>query len=259
MTESTSGELIERWIRGDAAAGETLAARYLERARAFAQRVAGRELDPDELATEAVSAGLEGLRGGKRPDRFTLWLHGIVRNLVRHRAEDRRKAPSLPEEPADQRGGPPTQLAGREVGRILDEAVPRLPEGSREVIELFRRGRSREEIAAQLGLPVIAVHARFLRAFKLLRRELSCRFTTLVVTGRRGGVGWEAIRKLRPTFREAIVARHLEDQTGEATARRLAIPPETLRARLQTAYDLLRCDEASDFTRAREEWRRARP
>lgn len=257
MGEPTADELIERWVRGEASAGEALCRRYLGRAREFARRIAGREMDPDELASEALEAGLEGLRAGKRPDRFTLWLHGVLRNLVRRRIRDRKKAASLEgTDLAATSGGLLTQLANRELVRLMDDLVPRLPSGSREVIELFRQGRTREEIAAAIGVPIDAVHARFQRAFRAMREGLSRHFTTMVVAGPPGPVRWEEIRKLRPSFREAVVACHLDGISKAEAARRLGVPPDTIDARLQTAYETLRCDDRSDFGPARDEYRR---
>ncbi|GEM_PF-3137924 len=257
MIDPTTDELIERWIRGETAAGQKLCERYLHRARSFAQRIAGRELDPDELASEALEEGLEGLRGGLRPERFTLWLQGVVRNLSRRKFRDRRRL--LPvESPVEAAGSGSalTQLANWELVRLMDEAVPKLPTGMREVVELFRQGRSREEIASRLGLDLDAVHARFLRAFKALRQDLSRHFTTMAVAARRDPVSWEEIRNLRPSFREAIVVRHLEGRAPGEAAERLGVPQDTLHARLRTAYEQLGCNGRSDFGEAREAWKR---
>lgn len=254
----TSDDLIERWIGGDATAGEALCARYLESARRFALRIGGRELDPDEIAAEALAEGIEGLRGGKRPDRFTKWLHGVIRNLVRTRIKERRRpAPGVP--PPAAPDGELTRMAGRELGPLLDGLLPALPEGSREVIELFRRGRTREQIAEELGVPLATVHARFLRAFRTMREGLSRHFTTLAVAARRAPVSWAEIRRLRPSFREAMIARHLEELGPADAARKLAIPVETLEARLRTAYEQLQCDARADFSGARDEFRTESP
>jgi RNA polymerase sigma factor (sigma-70 family) len=256
MTEPSTEDLLDRWLRGDEAAGEVLCARYLARAKDFADRIAGREFDADEIAAEAVAAGLEGLRGGSRPDRMTAWLHGIIRNLIRHRIRDKQARAVLPDRPAPVPAGIPTRAARREQEQLLDELLPRLTPKEREVIHLFRKGLNREDIAKRLGIDVNAVNARFKRAFRQLREGFSKKFTTLVVRTCRTSVTWGEIRNLRPSFRQAVIVRHLEGKRRSDAARQLGIPPDTLDARLQTAYEVLRCDESADFAAARAEWLR---
>lgn len=247
MGDATTDELLDRWIRGDADAGEELGRRYLERAREFARYLTARTLDAEEIASEAIRAGLEGIRGGTRPDRFTLWLRGIVKNVARRPPRKRLELGLEPSTP----GGELTALVGREIGPIFDRLVYRLSAPMREVIQLYRKGLSREQIARKLGLPIKAIHMRFERAFPVLRAMLSRHYTTMVV---RGPVRWEDIQGLRPTFREAMIRRHLEDLPPSEAARRLRIPVDTLEARLATAYESLHCDETTDYAAARQEW-----
>lgn len=252
MSETSTDDLIGRWLRGDVRAGEELGRRYLEKAGAFARRLTESLVDAEEIAGEAIRAGLEGIRAGSKPDQFTLWLRGIVRNIHRHRARRETEVRGVQWEPATE-GGQLTAMVGREIGPLLDDLLPQMQESYREVIELHRRGLSREEIAKKLKLPTKAVHMRFERAFRFLRERLSRYYTSRVV---RPPVRWEEIRSLRPTFREAMIARHLEERSPMDAARKLGIPLDTLEARLRTAYEALHCDDRTDYAPAREEWRK---
>jgi DNA-directed RNA polymerase specialized sigma24 family protein len=253
MGDPTTDALIDRWIRGEADAGEELGKLYLRRAKEFAVRLCKQTIDADEIAAEAVACGLDGLRAGQKPDQFTLWIKGIIRNLHRRRLRENRED-LLPPDEVDPRSGPLTVAIQGDAAALLDRMTPELPPTLKEVLELHRRGLSREKMAEALKVPLKNIHMRFVRLHGYLKEGLSRHYTTMVV---RGPVRWEDIRKLRPSFRDAVIVRHLENRPASEAARRLSIPPDTLEARLRTAYDALHCDEASDYSLARADWIRS--
>lgn len=252
MTE----DLVARWVAGDPAAGDELYLRYRDRVRGFARRLGSGDDDADDIAQEAMIAGLEGLRGGKRPDRLTQWLMGIARHLAARR-RGRRRAAELRDEELDPRGrGAATLAARREMKELLDRSLHDLPPLYREVLELHhRKNLSRREIAARLGVSMEVVHARCERAYARLREGLSRHFTTMVLSPLEP-VTLERIRALRPAFREAVIAVRLEGLSESVAASRLGIPVATLRARLESAYELLKCTRDADFGEARRAYRR---
>jgi RNA polymerase sigma-70 factor (ECF subfamily) len=253
-----TNDLIDRWVAGDPGAAEEIYRVYYRRAREFARTLGARLNDAEDIAQEALIAGLEGLKGGKRPDRFTHWLLGIARHVTARKFQP--KAGPVPDV-VDPRGrGGRTLAVRREMNGLLDETLGRLPEAQREVLDLIHRGGlSRKEAADRLDLPLEAVHARCERAYARLREALSRHFTTIAVQSMEpGAVRLEDIRALRPAFRDAIVARHLEGLDEDAAAARLGIPAATLRARLRSAYEILKTDESGDFSKAREEHRKGR-
>ena len=71
-------------------------------------------------------------------------------------------------------------------------------------------------------------------------------------------VTFQAVESLRPTFRETITARHLEGLSVIEAARKLSVPVATLRARLDSAYELLNCKDDPDFSAARGEYKEKR-
>jgi RNA polymerase sigma-70 factor (ECF subfamily) len=247
-------DLIARWIRGDAKAAEELYRAYYDRVRRFALTLGRREVDAEEIAHEAMAAGLEGLRAGKRPDRFTLWILGIAKHLAS------RTEPVEMEGEVDvadpQRRSEGTMAVRREMSSLLAETLQGLSENDREILDLESRERlSRKEMAERLGVSLDVVHARCQRAYARVRELLSRHFTTMAMSplAARAPVTYDAIRALRHSFREAVIARHLDGLTEREAARTLGLPAATLRARLESAYELLKCDAGSDFSAAREE------
>lgn len=245
-------EIIGRWVAGDARAAAELYRHYHGRVRKFAVRLNGTLEDADDVAQEALMAGLEGLQAGKRPDRLTTWLLGIAKNLSRRR---RRSiplgAPGLPEPGSGAR----TRAVRNELDGVLRGGLHGLPPDRRRMLEwIHRDGMSRAEVARRLGVSIETLHARCERAYAKLRGMLSRHFTTLAFRPSTK-VTLEAIRKLRPAFRDAVTARHLEGLGEKAAAARLGVPVATLKARLESAYGKLRCAPTSDFSGARKDYR----
>jgi DNA-directed RNA polymerase specialized sigma24 family protein len=126
----------------------------------------------------------------------------------------------------------------------------------KEILSLRHKDNlSRKEIAARLNVPMVTIHARFERAYARLRETLSRHFTTMAFTPF-APVPLKDILQLRPAFREAVTARHLDELPEAAAAAKLGIPAATLRARLESAYQMLGCGPGADFSGAREERRR---
>jgi len=247
-------DLIERWVRGDDEAAEELYRLYCRRVEKFAFKLGNSAIDSEEIAHEALAAGLEGLRAGRHPDRFTHWLLGIARHIASRRTRlNLENTAGLLDESRSAR----TQVVRREMNHVLEKTLRELPPKDRELLEdLHRSSFSRKKLAEDLGVSHDSVHARCERVYERLRAELSCHFTTLFFERvGRPPLTLEDVLKLRPAFRGAVIARHLEDLPEHAAAAKLAIPEGTLRARLKSAYELLRCDPDADWTPVRDEWK----
>ncbi len=258
MEESTD-DLIGKWVGGDRRAAEALYQRYFGRVREFAHRLGSSLNDAEEIAQEAVLAGLEGVKTGRRPDRFTHWLLGIARHLAARRTRTEREGFVDAVDPRSR--GARTLVVRREMNDLLERTLEDLPPGCREVLDLLHRDQlTRKEAADRLGVPLEAIHARAERAYGKLREALSRHFTTLVLgPAALRAISLTEVRALRPAFRDAVFARHLEDLPESAAAARLGIPAATLRARLECAYEMLKCEPTADFKPARLEYRRGRP
>ena len=249
-------DLVDRWISGDTKAAEELYERYQFRVKEFVLAIGARVVDADDLTQEAMVAGLEGLKGGRRPDRLTYWLLGIARHL--HSRRKRKQLDFITDAVDPDAHGARTLAIRQEMQDLLDRTLQDLPGRDQEILELLhRKGLSRKRIGEELGMSHEAVHARCERIHERLRAELSRHLTTVALSSSgRPPITLESIRALRPAFRAALTARHLDGLTDPQAAAKLALPEATLRARLRSAYEMLRCDEEADFSRAKAEYQR---
>ena len=249
--------IVDRWIAGDEKAGEELYREYFSRLEAYLRARGFKGADAEDAAQEALVRGLQGLRQGGRPEDLTGWLKGIARHVASNQT---RLVLSEHLEPGDHRDrSARTQALRAEMRELLERSIEALPPADREVVALAHHGGlSRKEIADKLDLPLPAVHSRFVRAEARLRGALEKHFTTVALRNLRPAAPTaDEVRRLRPMFRDAVVERHLEDRPEQAAASALGIPLATLRARLQSAYELLGHREAPDFSGARREWKKA--
>lgn len=248
-------EIITRWIAGDAGAAEELYRQYYRRVREFVIKRGAHLVDADDIAQEAMIAGLDGLKGGSRPDRLTHWLLGIARHLSyqKPRPVSDRELENVVD---PRRRSAKSMAIRREMEGLLERALERMTPNDRQVVDLhYRAGLTRKEIAERLELPIEVVHARCDRTRSRLREALSRHFTTVTLTRmERGSVTLREIRDLRPAFRQVITAKHLRGLNDRDAALFLALPEATFRARLESAYEMLGRGAEADFTKAREEY-----
>ena len=146
-----------------------LMVRYLAPVRRFATYLARTDLDPDDLVGEAMLAGVKRARSGPRPDRWTTWFNGVVRNLVRRRIRERVRGRKTWIEEEGVLEDPLRNIHQEEMRDQLKQAIVQLPPGPRAVFELAMQGYSRVQIARRLNLNVAAVHARWSRGLRFLR------------------------------------------------------------------------------------------
>jgi RNA polymerase sigma-70 factor, ECF subfamily len=248
-------EIIARWAAGDAAAAEELYGLYYRRVKEFIVSRGATFVDAEDIAQEAMIAGLEGLKGGRKPERLTMWLFGIAKHLSYRRSlpadED-----ALRQVVDPKRRSAKSMAVRREMHALLERALEKMTPCDRQIVDLhYRSGLSRKEIAERLDLPIEAIHARCDRAHGRLRQALSRHFTTVTLSDLEpAGISLKDIRALRPAFRQVILAKHLQGLTDSEASLHLQLPEATFRARLESAYEILRCDPQADFSRAREEY-----
>jgi RNA polymerase sigma-70 factor (ECF subfamily) len=248
-------EIIARWAAGDAGAAEQLYTTYYARVKEFIIKRGAHIVDAEDIAQEALIAGLEGLKAGRRPERLTMWLLGIARHLS-YRRPHRDSEDALREHVDPTRRSARSMAIRREMDALLERALEKMTPCDRQVVDLhYRAGLSRKEVANRLDLPIEAIHRRCNRAHDRLREALSRHFTTVALTDLESeAVSLERIRALRPAFRQVITARHLQGLGDAEASVRLQLPEATFRARLESAYEILRCDPQADFSKAREEY-----
>ncbi len=146
----------------------------LPRGYVAAYRILGNAEDSQDACQEAAARALAARRSYDASRPFYPWFYRILRNhcfdLLRRRSKQRGPPQVDPVEP---REGAPAQLAERERDRLLTQAIDRLPEDLRQVIELRHfQELSYQELAELLECPQGTVMSRLYRARKALRQAL---------------------------------------------------------------------------------------
>jgi RNA polymerase sigma factor (sigma-70 family) len=172
---TADAELLQRFVqRHDTAAFEELLERYASLVWGVCRRILPNESDCED-AFQATFLALM-----RRPDAVApssslgAWLHTVaVRVACKTHARMRRQRPQtvLPE--ATTNGDVADEIGSRELFRLVDEEIERLPELLLlPLILCCLQGRTRDEAAAALGCSVPAVKGRLERGRDLLRRRL---------------------------------------------------------------------------------------
>lgn len=194
--------LVKRVQQGDIRAFDLLVIKYQRRV----ERLIGRFVrDTDlvqDLAQEAFIRAYRALPQFRGESAFYTWLYRIAVNTAkkqlmvlgrdpvitesalaeRREQEDETSAPQL-EQRDDET--PEAVLAGKEVARVVNEAVQALSQDLRQALVLREiEGLSYEEIAQVMNCPVGTVRSRIFRAREAIAQRLR------PVLDRRGGARW---------------------------------------------------------------------
>lgn len=177
MAES-DGELLARYRGGDVSAMDRLVDRHAATVFAFVFRFVGDRELAEDLTQEVWLKLLRRPEGFDGRAKLTTWLFAVARNTcLDHLRRQRRRVnesasggdglDALPDP------GPEVldQVAERELGRLVTEAVDALPDEQREVFLLRERTPlSFQEIADALELPRDTVKSRMRYALERIRR-----------------------------------------------------------------------------------------
>jgi RNA polymerase sigma factor (sigma-70 family) len=203
MAESLSdATLLEQFVSGrEEAAFATLVRRHGPRVERICRRILQNEHDVEDVLQATFLVLSRRAAGIRWHESVSPWLDGVARRLAMHarsgaaRQRDRETtvtaltggwAPDdgrLPERyhPAVE---PSTELERRDVRRVIDDELGRLPEKYRAPVVLCDlEGHTREEAARQLGWPTGSMSRRLDRARTLLRHRLTCRGLALATLG----------------------------------------------------------------------------
>jgi RNA polymerase sigma factor (sigma-70 family) len=203
MAESLSdATLLEQFVSGrEEAAFATLVRRHGPRVERICRRILQNEHDVEDVFQATFLVLSRKAAGIPWRDSVSPWLDGVARRLAMHarsgaaRQRDRETTVTalaggrshddgrLPERyhPAVE---PSAEVERREVRRVIDDELRRLPEKYRAPVVLCDlEGHTREEAARQLGWPTGSMSRRLDRARTLLRRRLTCRGLALATLG----------------------------------------------------------------------------
>ena len=169
---------------------EELVRDHLDAVYNLALRLCGNAAEAEDLAQEVLLKAIRALPGFRGEAQPRTWLHRITINAWKNRVQSRGWrfwSRLLPVEKTREEGTEPAELAGpdpapeaelerAEEARSVERAVARLSVEERAALVLREfEGKSYEEIAGILGIPVGTVKSRLYRARVSLAAELEGR------------------------------------------------------------------------------------
>lgn len=175
--------LVERCLRGDEAAWETLVRTHTRRVYGFCYRFTGKESEAQDLTQEVFLRVFRALKSYRSDEgAFGTWLARLSRNLLidhYRRTRQERVTESIEEqlpmieERTAAASRPEGMLAGREASEVLQSALERLSPDLREAV-ILRDLQEMEyrEIADVLKVPEGTVKSRINRGRAELARVL---------------------------------------------------------------------------------------
>lgn len=177
-------ELLVLMARGVGEAMSELHDRHSRQLLALGLRLLGNRQDAEEVLQETFLYAWNKA-AGYDPGRSSVptWLWLITRcrclDFLRRRRRIGRLHSEIEKEEMVTQSDPEgfTKVLRRERGALLRQAIDRLPEAQRQVVELhFFRGLTQTEVAEQIGIPLGTVKTRALLAKKRMRKYLDgCR------------------------------------------------------------------------------------
>jgi RNA polymerase sigma-70 factor (ECF subfamily) len=178
------GELLERFVRRhEEAAFAALVQRHGPMVLSVCRRVLRRSHDAEDAFQATFLVLAEKAHRLRRPELLANWLYGVAYRTALHarqrsarRSERERGAARMIALDGDPGSEP------RELRRVLDEELHRLPEKYRAPLVLcYLEGKTNEEAARLLGWPSGSMSYRLARGRDLLRQRLESRLSGLTI------------------------------------------------------------------------------
>ncbi len=184
-TERSDEDLLNGARAGDAAALESLLARYQSKVYGFGMRMCADQEDARDVLQDTLLAMARTFREFRGTASVSTWLYTIARSFC---VKKRRRGRSVPAEPfsssgdrqadafqvADPSPGPAEEVEKRQVEAGLARAIGALAPMYREVLVLRDiDGLSAAQVADVLGIGVDAVKSRLHRARLAVRTALA--------------------------------------------------------------------------------------
>ena len=180
--------LVKACLDGQKEAFDILVEKYHRRIYNLAYRFVGEPEEANDLAQEIFTAAYQNLKKFRGDAKFSTWLFQIATNRGKNRfkylkrrghfanrgqTEGADEGDFLPKEIPDESGNPETLLAGKEVQRIVQNAINELdPDHKAIVILRDIEGLSYDEIAQILNLPEGTTKSRLHRARMVVKEKL---------------------------------------------------------------------------------------
>lgn len=167
---------MRRFAQGEAAAGQLLLDRYLDRLHASVHRWLQDVGEAEDICQEAFLRLWKQAPIWEPKARVGTWLTTVALNLARDRLRQRgqRELGGLDVDAADSAPGPDQQAAKSQLLAALQAAVGALPERQREAVLLAHVDQfSQAEAAKIMGISEGALESLLVRAKRALREPLA--------------------------------------------------------------------------------------
>lgn len=171
---ATDEELLEAWRGGDRSAGDELFERHFQSLYRFFTRKA--VVDVADLVQRTFLACVEGKERFRNDSSIRTYLFSIARHELYGYWRKKKRAEKFDASVTSLHDLAPTPsevAAGRQDGRLLLEALRRIPLDLQIAIELYYwEGMRGPELAAVLEIPEGTVRSRLRRGVQALRQRL---------------------------------------------------------------------------------------
>jgi len=178
--------VIQRCKQGDLSAFDELVRLYEKQVYSFAYRLTGNYDDANDISSEAFVKVFNSINTFRGDANFSTWLFRVVTNLYldeRKRSKAHLNVPldeyidleesTVTRQIEDSSPGPEQLLEQMERAEALNALIQQLPDYQRAMVLLYHtQGRSYEDIAEIMGLPIGTVKSRLNRARLSLREKL---------------------------------------------------------------------------------------
>jgi RNA polymerase sigma-70 factor (ECF subfamily) len=175
-------QVVTRVLAGETALFEALMRRYNERLYRAARAILRDENEAEDVMQQAYVNAYSHLRQFDGRSKFSTWLTRIAVHEALARARRRGRYMTIDSENSSANDVPNTRDAApdperlaiaRELGALMESAIDRLPDGTREVFVLRQlEGMKTDEVAEALSVSEAVVKTRLSRARGALRRDL---------------------------------------------------------------------------------------
>ena len=180
----SDGQLLEMFVRRrEESAFAALVRRHGPMVLGVCRRVLRNSQDAEDAFQATFLVLVEKASRLRRPELLANWLYGVAYRTALH-ARQRAARRGAREREVAAMSSPlnETEIESRELRRVLDEELHRLPEKYRAPLVLcYLEGKTNEEAARVLGWPSGSMSHRLARGRELLRERLETRLAGLAV------------------------------------------------------------------------------
>jgi RNA polymerase sigma factor (sigma-70 family) len=206
--KAPDAELLARFVASrDEAAFAALVQRHGPMVWRVCTRILGNAPDAEDAFQAAFLVLARRAPAVSRPALLGNWLYGVAyRTALKVRVSAARRQACARQECAVDGVNPVDEAARRELRRVLDQELSRLPDRYRVPVVLhYLEGHTQAEVAQLLGCPCNTITTRLVRACERLRARLTRRGLATTTGGLALALSEEASAAVPPTLLDVTV------------------------------------------------------